>query len=300
MVFTIAKKKKDSIKISFIDSPSSEDVTGSLIFISTPNHKFIVDAGLYQTNDRYEDFLVNNRKYKEFKPKELDYVFITHNHGDHCLLLPKLFKDGCKANVIIADGSAEVLKDMAEDCAEINERDVLIINNQHDKHYESLYDLNDVHNMTNHTVGFPMEEKIKIDDELSLFTVSKTNKFYSPANNALYGENGKDNFRHEQNLIISENQVVLIMGCGHTGVVNIMEEAEKYKPDFCVGGFHLFNPLTKKTVSKELLNGIVTELQKYKDTEFYTCHCTGKKAFDYLSHQMSNMHYMSCGESVEI
>ena len=36
----------------------------------------------------------------------------------------------------------------------------------------------------------------------------------------------KDNFRHEQNLIISENKVVLIMGCGHTGVVNIMEEAE--------------------------------------------------------------------------
>ena len=56
---------------------------------------------------------------------------------------------------------------MAEDCAEINERDVLIINNQHDKHYESLYDLNDVHNMINHTVEFPMEEKIKIDDELS-------------------------------------------------------------------------------------------------------------------------------------
>ena len=145
MVFTIAKKKKDFIKISFIDSPSSEDVTGSLIYISTPNHKFLVDAGLYQTNDRYEDFLVNNRKYKEFKPKELDYVFITHNHGDHCLLLPKLFKDGCKANVIIADGSAAVLKDMAEDCAEINERDVILINNQHSKHYESLYAVSYTH-----------------------------------------------------------------------------------------------------------------------------------------------------------
>ena len=58
------------------------------------------------------------------------------------------------------------------------------------------------------------------------------------------------------------------MGCGHTGVVNIMEEAEKYKPDFCIGGFHLFNPFTKKTVSKELLNEMITELQKYKDTNF--------------------------------
>ena len=111
---------------------------------------------------------------------------------------------------------------------------------------------------------------------------------------------GKDQFRHEQNLVIFENQTALIMGCGHAGVINIMEEAKKYSPDLCVGGYHLFNPLTKKTVSTELLKDIATELQKYKDTEFYTCHCTGKKAFDYLSHQMSNMHYISCGESVEI
>ena len=90
----------------------------------------------------------------------------------------------------------------------------------------------------------------KIDDELSLFTVSKTNKCYSSANDALYDENGKDNFRHEQNLIILENKVVLIMGCGHTGVVNIMEEAEKYKPDFCIGGFHLFNPFSVKRIVK--------------------------------------------------
>ena len=167
MVFTIAKKKKESIKISFIDSPSSEDVTGSLIYISTPNHKFLVDAGLHQTNDRYEDFLINNRKYKEFKPKELDYVFITHSHSDHMNLLPKLFKDGCNARVIITEGTLEIIKDMMTDCAEINERDIVIINNQHDKKYEALYDIDDVHNTMNHIVEFPMKEKIKIDDELS-------------------------------------------------------------------------------------------------------------------------------------
>ena len=140
----------------------------------------------------------------------------------------------------------------------------------------------------------------QIDDELSLFTVSKTNRCYSSANDALYGENGKDNFRHEQNLIISENKVVLIMGCGHTGVVNIMEEAEKYKLDFCIGGFHLFNPFTKKTVSKELLNEMITEFRNIKILNFTPVIRTGKKAFDYLSRQMSNLHYLYCGESIEI
>lgn len=51
-----------------------------------------------------------------------------------------------------------------------------------------------------------MDGDYKIDDELSLFTVSKTDKFYSPANKSLYDEKGKDTFRHEQNLIISENR----------------------------------------------------------------------------------------------
>ena len=56
-----------------------------------------------------------------------------------------------------------------------------------------------------------MDGDYKIDDELSLFTVSKTDKFYSPANKNLSDEKEKDIFRHEQNLIISEKQAVLIM-----------------------------------------------------------------------------------------
>lgn len=154
-----------------MDSPSSEDVTGSLIFISTPNHKILVDAGLHQTNDRYEDFLVNNRKYKEFKSKEIDYIFLTHNHADHCLLCPKLYKEGCRAEIIISAGSSQVLKDMAEDCAEINERDVLLINNQHNKNYVPLYCIDDVNNMMNYICEYQENEKIKIDEELSFMLI---------------------------------------------------------------------------------------------------------------------------------
>ena len=91
-----------------------------------------------------------------------------------------------------------------------------------------------------------MDGDYKIDDELSLFTVSKTNKFYSPANKSLYDEKGKDTFRHEQNLIISEKQAVLIMGCGHAGVVNINAKAEKYRPCFLYRWFSFVQSVYKE------------------------------------------------------
>ena len=110
---------------------------------------------------------MNNRKYREFKAKELDYIFITHTHADHCLLLPKLYKEGCNAQIIISDGSGQIYKDMAEDCAEINERDVLFINSQHNKNYMPLYDLSDVEKSVNYMTEFSVNRKIKLDDSLS-------------------------------------------------------------------------------------------------------------------------------------
>jgi metallo-beta-lactamase family protein len=82
-------------------------------------------------------------------------------------LCPKLYKEGCKADIVISEGSSQVLKDMAEDCAEINERDVLLINNQHNKNYSPLYSIDDVHNMMNYVNEHSVNKKIFVDDELS-------------------------------------------------------------------------------------------------------------------------------------
>lgn len=163
----MGKRKKDGIRISFVDEPASEDVTGSFVLVETPNHKIGLDCGLAQSNDKYMDFLTNNRKTKEFKAKDLDIVLISHLHGDHCLLLPKLYKNGFRGATIISQGSKGVFKAMAEDSAHISERDILVINNQHDKKYEPLYSIEDVDTMLEHTFERPVNQKIIIDDELS-------------------------------------------------------------------------------------------------------------------------------------
>lgn len=90
------------------------------------------------------------------------------------------------------------------------------------------------------------------------------------------------------------------MGCGHAGVVNIMHRAECYHPQVCIGGFHLTNPVTKRSASHVLLDEIARELKCFEHVKFYTCHCTGKKAYQYLSQQMPNLFYLSCGESLDL
>lgn len=122
---------------------------------------------MHQTNDRYEDYLVNSKKFKEFKSKDIDLIFITHFHIDHIGLLPRLYKEGCQGATIVCGNSIQVLADMLMDCAKINDRDILIINSQNDKNYRSLYGEDSVHEVLSHTKAFPENTKIQIDDEVS-------------------------------------------------------------------------------------------------------------------------------------
>ena len=49
-------KDKDKTKVSFVDSMSAEEVTGSSILVETPNYKILLDCGFYQSNDKKKDY----------------------------------------------------------------------------------------------------------------------------------------------------------------------------------------------------------------------------------------------------
>lgn len=164
-------KKNNEIKVSFVDSVSASEVTGSNVYIQTPNHKILLDCGMHQSNNRKEDYLVNNRKTKEYKPKELDLIFISHQHADHQALCPKYYKDGFRGGIVVPKGSTETLKRMWIDSATINERDIEIINNQENKKWKPLYEISDVVGVEKYVVEKEINEKIIIDEELSFMFV---------------------------------------------------------------------------------------------------------------------------------
>ena len=142
-----------------------------------------------------------------------------------------------------------------------------------------------------------------IDDELTLFSGIKEENFYSSSNRKLFvKKNNKmiqDDFNHEQNLIIKvDNKKILVSGCSHAGIINILKKAEELclsNVDLVFGGMHLFNPPTHKYESDEYIDKIAKELNNTKSI-FYTFHCTGVKAYERLKQILNNrIHYIGTG-----
>ena len=167
-VITISKKKKQNILVSFIDEPASEGVTGSLVYVETPNHKILLDAGFYQSNDTKTDYDINNRNFKGFKYKQIDTIILSHNHGDHTFLAPVLYKKGCNAITYVPEKSSAILQAMLLDCAYINDRDTENLSKKYNKEFQPLFTSDDVYNFMSNVKELPIKEKIKIDDELTI------------------------------------------------------------------------------------------------------------------------------------
>jgi len=250
---------------------SLKAVHGLALYIETGRHRILFDVGP-------DDTLFENSNSLGIDLLDIDIVILSHGHSDHGGALESFLKLNHSAKVYAQRKAFE-------------------------RHYAKSFlrkrDIGVPKNLQTHPQVVLLDGDFVIDDELVLITTPKTDKFKSTANNMLYSIYGKDDFSHEQNLIILDSTNVLLMGCGHAGVVNILEKAMEYDPKVCIGGYHLWNPLLKKTVSDKLLEGISQELSKY-DILFYTCHCTGHKAYDFFTDRLKNMSYLFCGRMIEI
>lgn len=140
------------------------------------------------------------------------------------------------------------------------------------------------------------DDEYVIDSSLSLCTCNNKKGAY-PVNHGGLNEkkNGEfipDSFFHEHYLEIKENgRKIIISGCSHKGVLNIVDWL---KPDILIGGFHFSKlPLDDKLKEYAL---ILASSQ----ARFFTCHCTGKEQFDFMKQFMVQLNYISTGETVYI
>lgn len=126
-------------------------------------------------------------------------------------------------------------------------------------------------------------------------------------NRLLYGPSPQehDSFCHEQSLIIEEDEkVVLLAGCAHRGIINILRAATAVigkVPTHVLAGMHLVKSGLIAADEEAFIVTLAAELREYRDTHFYTMHCTGETQFARLKSLLhSQIEYLSCGQRVTL
>lgn len=146
-----------------------------------------------------------------------------------------------------------------------------------------------------------VKEQLTLNNELVIYACNERAR---PFRMDSYGLNTlrhnalmPDDFRHEQYLLIQEqDKRVLISGCSHKGVLNIMSW---FMPDVLIGGFHFMkvDPVgAEHTVLDE-----AAQVLAQSNTQYYTCHCTGLAQYEYLKARMGDqLQYLAAGQQIII
>lgn len=99
------------MKITFIGA--THEVTGSCYYLEAAGKKFLVDCGMEQGPDYYEN------KDIPVPPGELDFVLLTHAHMDHSGNLPAIYAKSFKGPVYATEATCNLCDIMLRDSAHI-------------------------------------------------------------------------------------------------------------------------------------------------------------------------------------
>ncbi len=111
------------VKFNLTFLGAAETVTGSSYLLriiegETVVSTIMIDHGMFQGPDVEE----RNFLGYDFDPSEIDYLFLTHAHVDHCGLIPKLVRHGFRGQIITTRVTAEILQLILLDSAKIQLR----------------------------------------------------------------------------------------------------------------------------------------------------------------------------------
>ena len=227
---------------------------GLSFYVETSGHKLLVDLGPSEA-------ALHNAKELGIDLSKVDTVVLSHGHYDHSGGIMPFANINSDARIYMQEtADADYYADDGERAEGERYRYIGI-----DKAIAGL------------SQAVKIQGDHRIDDELELFTIRKRSHDLPFTNKRLLikenGELRRDDFVHEQYLVISEgDKKILISGCAHNGILSILDAFKaKYgaEPDMVISGFHLM----KKTgyTDDELLQivSMGTELMRYSTKVFH-------------------------------
>ncbi len=143
-------------------------VTGSC-FLLDNGEKYLIDCGLFQGGKQMEAL---NRKDWGFDPREIQAVFLSHAHIDHCGRIPKLVRDGFRGKIYTTLPTAELAKILLLDSAHIQEMEAEWESRKNRRRGRAdvapLYTVADAEKALTRFEVLPRDERITLSDNLAL------------------------------------------------------------------------------------------------------------------------------------
>ncbi len=254
--------------VALVENTSNSNMTtehGLSLYIETEKHRILFDSGQSTLFARNADKLGVDLS-------TVDICFLSHGHYDHGGGLMEFTRINSKAPIYMSDKAFGLQYDGSDK-------------------YVGL-DRSWLEDRTFMKRIVFTEGDVKLDDELEI--LAPRTRVIDMGNAGLYVKKGSvffpDDFSHEQYLMVRlKDKRVLISGCSHQGIINIVEW---FSPDVLVGGFHFMTHF----LDDELLE-YARRLDSY-DTEYYTCHCTGPSQYRFIKNEMKRLRYLSEGEEI--
>ena len=152
------------MKIRFVGA--AHEVTGSCHLVEVGNISFLVDCGMMQGPDIYEN------QQLDIEASKIDYVLVTHAHIDHSGLLPLLYSHGFRGEIYATTATCNLCDILLKDSAHIQMSEAewrnMKARRSGKEEITPLYNMEDAENVLEHFVACDYHKIIDICENLSI------------------------------------------------------------------------------------------------------------------------------------
>lgn len=146
------------MKLMFLGA--DHEVTGSCHYIEACGKSILLDCGMEQGRDTYENQEI------PVAARRIDYVFLSHAHIDHSGLLPLLHKNGFQGQIYATEATTDLCRIMLLDSAHIQEFEAQWRNRKNKRAgkapFEPLYTTEDAMAVMEHFVPCDYMKEIEV------------------------------------------------------------------------------------------------------------------------------------------
>lgn len=152
------------MKLTFIGA--AHEVTGSCHFLNACGKNILIDCGMEQGEDIYE-----NQKLS-VNAADIDYVLITHAHIDHTGLVPLLYSRGFRGRILATEATCDLCDILLRDSAHIQMQEAEWKNRKGKRSgtgtFIPLYEMKDVLGAIKQFDGYPYDKRIQLCEGIEI------------------------------------------------------------------------------------------------------------------------------------